>query len=83
MWTRQFSKNSHLSQISFYASIRWFFGQFKEWIFRKTAMDFFFAAFTGHMAYVKSHMITLRCTNNLQETLHTLPLSSMRGFPCY
>ncbi len=64
METRQFSKNAHISQNKFFTlALGGFFKQCEKGIVRKTAMEvLFFSAFTGHMAYVKCHMIILQCT---------------------
>ncbi len=69
METSQFSKNSHISQKSLHAHMRWFFRQLKKGIFHKTAMEKF-SAFKGHMAYVKSHKIILQ--NSITSKKHLI-----------
>ncbi len=59
METSQFRKNSHISQKSFYEVV---FQAIRKGIIRKIALEKVFFAFTGHMAYVKSHIIILQCT---------------------
>ncbi len=82
METRQFRKNSHISQKSFYARMRWFFTQFEKEYFAKLQWKPFFRIYRSHgvckMSYDQSSMYY-----NLQETLNTWPLSSIRGFACH
>ncbi len=76
-------KLPYISQKSFYARMRWFFRQCEKGIIAKLQWKLFLA-FTGHMVYLKCHMIILQCSYyNLQETLHTWSLSNIRGFPCH
>ncbi len=50
--TRQFCKNSPISQKSIYAHMRWVFRQFEKEIYIAKLQLFFFA-FIGHLAYVR------------------------------
>lgn len=45
METRQFRQNSHILQKSFYARMRRYFRQFKQGIYRKTAMNYYYNFF--------------------------------------
>ncbi len=64
METRQFRKNSHISQKKFLRSHEVVFQAIRK---RNNLQNcngnvFFFFAFKGHMVYVKSHIIILQCT---------------------
>ncbi len=84
-----FAKTPLYRKKSFYAHMRWFFRQSEKGIIRKSSIETFFFALKGHMAYVKSHIIIIRCTPRntsyvvaLEYKGLSLPLIHMSAAQC-